>query len=68
MNDTGYDVRLPLMRMGKLLNAFYWGIIDENNPVIWVTKILRVKTSKPYYVLIGSEAVNTIASANPSTS
>ncbi|MBR5638308.1 MAG: hypothetical protein IKW83_00955 [Muribaculaceae bacterium] len=34
MNDTGYDVRLPLMRMGKLLNACYWGVIEENNPVI----------------------------------
>ena len=33
------------------------------NPVIWVTKMIRVKTGKPYYAVIGSEAVNSIASA-----
>lgn len=42
--------------------ALKW-LADEENPVIWVTKTRRIKTGKPYYVLIGSEAVNTIASA-----
>lgn len=28
MDDTGYDVRLPLMQGGKLLNAFYCDLID----------------------------------------
>ena len=44
------------------LDALEW-LADENNPVIWVTKTKRIKTGKPYYVLIGAEAVNTIASA-----
>lgn len=44
------------------LEALKW-LADENNPVIWVTKMIRVKTGKPYYVLIGAEAVNTLASA-----
>ena len=49
MNDTGYDVRLPLMRMGKLLNAFYWGIIDENNPVIDQNKVDEAWKSLPSF-------------------
>lgn len=44
------------------VSALEW-LADENNPVIWVTKLIRVKTGKPYYALIGSEAINTIASA-----
>lgn len=44
------------------LDALEW-LADDNNPVIWVTKTRRIKTGKPYYVLIGAEAVNTIASA-----
>lgn len=39
MNDSGYDVRLPLMTMGKLLNAYYWGVIDENSHVIDLDKV-----------------------------
>lgn len=44
------------------VSALEW-LSDETNPVIWVTKLIRVKTGKPYYALIGAEAVNTIASA-----
>lgn len=44
------------------IKALEW-LADENNPVIWVTKLIRVKTGKPYYAIIGAEAVNTIASA-----
>ncbi len=34
-----------------------------NNPIIWVTKLIRVKTGKPYYAVIGAEAINKIADA-----
>lgn len=44
------------------IQALKW-LADENHPVIWVTKLIRVKTGKPYYCVIGAEAVNTIASA-----
>ena len=44
------------------ISALEW-LADENNPVIWITKLIRVKTGKPFYALIGAEAVNTIASA-----
>lgn len=44
------------------VSALEW-LADENNPVIWITKLIRVKTGKPYYAIIGAEAVNVIASA-----
>ena len=44
------------------LDALKW-LANVNNPVIWVTKLIRVKTGKPYYALIGSEAINKIAEA-----
>ena len=44
------------------LEALKW-LANEDNPVIWVTKLVRVKTGKPFYALIGAEAVNVIASA-----
>ena len=44
------------------VDALKW-LSDEDNPVIWVTKLIRVKTGKPYYALLGAEAVNTIAQA-----
>ncbi len=31
MNNIGYDVTIPLISMGKMLNAFYWGIIGVGN-------------------------------------
>lgn len=43
-----------------LEDALVW-LANPNNPIIWITKIVRVKTGKPYYALIGSEAVNKIA-------
>ena len=45
-----------------IIDALNW-LADENHPVIWVTKLIRWKTKKPYYALIGAEAVNQIASA-----
>ena len=45
-----------------IVDALKW-LADENHPIIWVTKLIRVKTKKPYYAIIGAEAVNTIASA-----
>lgn len=44
------------------LMALGW-LANESNPIIWVTRLIRVKTGKPYYALIGSEAVNKIAEA-----
>ena len=44
------------------IDALKW-LSDENNPIIWITKLVREKTKKPYYALIGAEAVNVIASA-----
>lgn len=44
------------------IDALKW-LADENNPIIWITKLIREKTKKPYYALIGAEAVNMIASA-----
>ena len=49
-------------RCTDVVDALKW-LADENNPIIWVTRLVRVKTGKPYYALIGAEAVNTIASA-----
>lgn len=44
------------------VSALRW-LADENHPIIWVTKLIRVKTGKPYYALLGAEAVNKIAEA-----
>ena len=44
------------------MDALEW-LSDETNPIIWVTKLIRVKTGKPYYAIIGAEAVNKIADA-----
>lgn len=44
------------------MDALHW-LANENNPIIWVTKLIRQKTQKPYYAIIGAEAVNHIASA-----
>lgn len=44
------------------IEALQW-LADENNPVIWVARLIRKKTGKPYYALIGAEAVNAIANA-----
>ena len=44
------------------VEALNW-LADENHPIIWVAKLIRVKTGKPYYAVIGAEAVNMIAKA-----
>ena len=44
------------------VDALKW-LSDEKHPIIWVTKLIREKTKKPYYAIIGAEAVNIIASA-----
>lgn len=44
------------------LEALKW-LSDENHPIIWVTKMIRWKTKKPYYVLLHPEAINRIAEA-----
>lgn len=44
------------------VSALEW-LADENHPIIWITKLIRQKTRKPYYAVIGSEAVNKIAEA-----
>ena len=44
------------------IDALKW-LADVNHPVIWVTKLIRWKTKKPYYGIIGAEAVNKIAEA-----
>ena len=44
------------------MDALRW-LADVNHPVIWVVRLVREKTKKPYYALIGAEAVNYIASA-----
>lgn len=49
-------------RCTDIVDALEW-LADENNPVIWVTKLIRQKTHKPYYAIIGAEAVNGIAQA-----
>ena len=42
--------------------ALQW-LSNENHSVIWVTKLIRQKTKKPYYAVIGAEAVNKLAEA-----
>ena len=44
------------------VDALKW-LANEHHPVIWVTKLIRQKTHKPYYVLVSPESVNAIASA-----
>lgn len=44
------------------IKALEW-LSDENHPIIWITKLIRQKTKKPYYAVIGAEAVNKIAEA-----
>ena len=44
------------------VEALKW-LADEEHPIIWITKLIRQKTKKPYYCLIGAEAVNKIAEA-----
>ena len=44
------------------VEALKW-LSDEEHPIIWITKLIRVKTHKPYYCVIGAEAVNKIAEA-----
>lgn len=44
------------------IDALNW-LKNPNHPVIWVTKLIRWKTKKPYYAIIGAEAVNKIAEA-----
>ena len=46
----------------NIIDALEW-LADETNPVIWITKLVRIKTGKPFYAILGAEAVNTIASA-----
>lgn len=46
----------------SILSALKW-LADENHPIIWITKLIRQKTKKPYYCVIGAEAVNKIAEA-----
>lgn len=44
------------------VDALEW-LADEGNPIIWVVKMIRQKTKKPYYAIIGAEAINIIARA-----
>lgn len=46
----------------NIIDALEW-LANETNPVIWITKMVRIKTGKPFYAILGAEAVNTIASA-----
>lgn len=45
---------------GDDVDALKW-LAKKENPIIWVTMLVREKTKKPYYALIGAEAVNMIA-------
>ncbi len=42
------------------IDALQW-LADIDHPIIWVAQLIRVKTQKPYFALIGAEAVNSIA-------
>jgi hypothetical protein len=44
------------------VDALRW-LANPNHPIIWVTKLIRIKTGKPYYAILGAEAVNKIAEA-----
>lgn len=52
----------PYHQKDDMVEALKW-LSDEDNPVIWVTRLIRWKTKKPYYALIGAEAVNHLARA-----
>ena len=56
------DELYPYHQCDNDIDALYW-LAEPTNPVIWVTKLIRVKTGKPYYCIIGAEAVNAIANA-----
>ena len=44
------------------VDALKW-LACPDHPIIWVTKLIRVKTGKPYYAIIGAEAINKVAEA-----
>ena len=44
------------------VQALEW-LADPNNPVIWITKLIRQKTKKPFYAILGGECINKIAEA-----
>lgn len=44
------------------IQALEW-LADPDNPVIWATKIKRMKTGKPFYALLGGECITKIAEA-----
>ena len=56
------DELQPYHKKTDDVEALKW-LMDEKHPVIWVTKLVRKKTGKPYYAVIGAEAVNKIAEA-----
>ena len=43
-------------------DALEW-LASEEHTIIWVTKLIRVKTGKPYYAMMNPETVQTIAKA-----
>jgi len=43
-------------------DALEW-LASEGNTIIWVTKLIRVKTGKPYYAMMNPETVQIIARA-----
>ena len=42
--------------------ALEW-LADESHTIIWVAKLIRVKTGKPYYAMLNPETVQVIAKA-----
>lgn len=52
----------PYHQKDDVEEALRW-LANPDHPVIWVTKLIRWKTKKPYYALIGAEAVNSLAQA-----
>ena len=56
------DELKPYHQKDNDVDALRW-LADKNHPVIWVTKLIRIKTGKPYYAIIGAEAVNAVAMA-----
>lgn len=56
------DELYPYHQQDDDIKALRW-LSDEKNPVIWITKLIRVKTHKPYYGLIHPESINHIAKA-----
>lgn len=43
-------------------DALEW-LADESHTIIWVAKLIRVKTGKPYYAMLNPETVQVIAKA-----